>query len=310
MTVPDSIQLPADQGVTRVRVRNPLALPIQIAGFDPSEVTISPSSFSIDDQLVTFEATPNSPSRIDIALSYFDPSAGVSKIILPLTLVLYDFRLLPIKFHKLVDIARQAQIIPDQLKQIIEKANHILGRQTNVFIYPIEEDDTILHELVFNEDLGEVLEQGVAFNYGLDKIYQRLEQTSTANNCHHVFTWAAINPEGDKVAGHTWKSSVIPSDRFILSLQVVEGRDLTNSDDLDSCAQTLVHELGHWFILTYIGVADVVLCTSGTEHFEHGRCPDGDHRLFANLMGAGSDDFMITLNQAEVYVGYAPQVEE
>ena len=73
-------------------------------------------------------------SRINIALSYFNLLQD-SQIILPLTLVLYDFRLLPIKFHKLVDIPRQAQIIPDQLKQIVKRqTTYLAGKPTYSFI--------------------------------------------------------------------------------------------------------------------------------------------------------------------------------
>lgn len=309
--MPPSIHLPVSHGTTKIRVRNPRNLPVQITGYDPSEVTISPTSFSADNQIVTFEATENSPSspnnKIEIALSTLDPTTGASRTILPLTLVFYEFQMIPIKFHKLSDSVLSASITVTQFQQILDEANHILGRQTNVYIYAIEEDGVILHDLIFTEDLGSPLEQG------LDKIYQRLDQESTGDNCNQVFTWSAKDKLGNLVnAGRTWKSSLNPANYFVATLQVIENKDLTNATDLKECAQTLVHELGHWFTTRYISSFSDFLCTSGTEHFEHNDCPTGDHRLYGNIMAkfGSASNLKITLSQAEVYVKYAPQVEE
>lgn len=320
VTVPRWIHLPDNYGTTRIRVRNPRNLPIQITGYDPGEVTISPSSFSADNQIVTFEATQNSPSspdnKIEIALNYLDPSTGESRTILPLTLVFYEFQMIPIKFHKLSDSVRSALITVDQLEQILDHANHILGRQTNVYIYPVEDEDgVILHDLIFNEDLGAPLEGGTAFNYGLDKIYQRLDQESTGDNCHHVFTWLAKSSDGNLITGGlSWKSSWNPLNYFIATLQATEIRlkDPIESYALQECAQILIHELGHWFTTRYISSISDFLCTSGTEHFEHSDCPGGDHGLYANMMAkfGSATNIKITLNQAEVYIQYAPQVKE
>lgn len=314
ITVPSSIHLPDNYGSTRIRVCNPLNVPVQITGYDPNEVTIIPTNFSSHDQIITFQSTQNSPvspnNKINITFNYLDSSTGELRLILPITLVFYEFQMIPIKFHKLSDSLRTVSITYDQLEKIIDEANLLLGRQTNVYLYPIEENDIILHNLDFNqEDLGEVLEQDIVFNYGLDKIYTKLNEFSTENNCHHIFTWETVTTDN---TGYTWKSSLNPINRFLVTLQVIKDLDLTDSKVLQDCAQTLIHELGHWLSGTYISLADFILCASGAEHFRHDDCASGDHGLFANLMnpGSDSDSIKLTLDQAEVYVQYALQVEE
>jgi hypothetical protein len=309
VTVPSSVHLPLTHGTTKILVRNPLNLPIQITGYDPSQVSISPSSFSTDNVLVEFRATVNSPVRpnnkLDIALSYLDPVSNQSRAILPLTLVFYEFQMIPIKFHKLSDSVQSAQITAPQLEQILEQANHLLGRQTNVYINPVkDEDGVILHDLIFTEELENPLERGDLFNYGLDKIYQRLDEGSTGDNCHHVFAW--LMKIDDKLinGGYTWKSSDNPANFFIATAQATG--DLSDSYYLQRSAITLIHELGHWFVNRYIST---FFCTSGAEHFEHSDCPGGDHQLYENMMTKMGAGLMITINQAEVYVEYSPQLK-
>ncbi len=301
--------LPVDYGITGLRLLKPLPTPLTVAGFDSAHVLVEQMSLSDTEELISFQATPMSPDELIVTVTTLDPDTGASIDIMRLNLVFLEFKQIPIRFHQLSDNFRTANINDAQLRQVVEIANYILGRQANVYIAPVEENGVVLHPLPFEDDLGEVLEAGTVWSYGLDKVHKHITDTPEYGDCNFVFSWE-LREEGT-LLGESFHPKPDLGQLWRVNFVNVAAVDPSYEGDLFSVAETVVHELGHWISLSFIGDARDFFCTGGAEHFAHDTCTNGDHRLCGNLMAPGKSPNrgrLISVEQARIYNRYADQV--
>lgn len=298
-----NLPLRPDHWLTRLKISNPLGLQITI-GFQPAEVNVTPASFSAPEQVVEISATAGSPPETDIEIT--TPDGTVAQ---KLRLVFLGFQTAAVKFYKLRDTNANhtTSMTESKLRDVLAYANEILGRQTSVYISPIEENSSILHDLLYAGDLGDPITTGGPGISGAEDLYDQVAGTSQTENLKVVFVWD--EEISSSSIGINYRPGGWGYPNYVLIMIDTQASTGYNADVKD-VAQTLVHEVGHWFAQVFItwgqGTPE---CGGLDKHFSHGKCLGGNWSLLGNLMTSkGSENVLITIEQATVYNDYAAQI--
>lgn len=305
-------ELPADHGITGLLVHKSSPLPIIVGDFNPNEVIVDQISLSDTEELVTFQATPASPESLPITVTTLDQDTGASIQIMEFQLAFFEFKKLPIRFHQLSDQfsggTRTVNILPSDLPEVIRIANYILGRQANVYLSVIANDQNVtLEPLHFNEDLGFPLDVN---GDSVTTICNQIWATPSTADCHVIFTWDLVKA-GGPLRGQTIRPPS-PALKPIILL-TVHFPPLTmppTKQDFTDVGFVLVHELGHWISMRFLERTRI--CAGDDKHFDHDACSSGHTTLYLNLMAAGesaNSGKQISLEQAKIYNLYASQVQ-
>ena len=303
-----------------LKISNPLGLQITIIERIPTELTISPTTFSGHDQVVDIVIPQNLPPEDveHIAQPEFDLITEDGALVQTVILTLLDPQPIPVRFFNLLDNNLQTATNMDETKlvEVIAYANRILGQQANVFINPVVIENKTLHDLQFNGNLGNPIKESWPGFSGAEDIHDQLAAVSQTENLNVVFVWdsnvkndVGITYRGPKDVGLLHKR-----DYFMVMIDTES--DGTYDASAKDTAEVLVHEIGHWFSSTFIFLPiesilfDEDACTGSLQHFNHDDCPDGHWSLYNNLMAPykGEDKLFITIDQAKVYNTYAPEV--
>lgn len=297
INIPNLILRP-DHFLVRLRVSNPLQVQVNIGGFAPEEVSISPTSFTASQQIVEISATPNSPEQKSIEISTADGT-----VVHQLDLHFLTFYAVPVKFYKLNDSNNNhiTLMTDTKLRDVLSYANEILGRQTNVYLYPVEENGLILHDFNFGYDLGNPIREGGMGFTGVEDLYDEFAFSRQSENLHVIFVWDT-DQKGEN--GITYRPSGwgYPD---IAMIMIDTHPTPGNKADVPAIAQILVHEIGHWIANVFVlwrKDGDQEDCTGGYEHFAHDGCKGGNWSIPGNLMApTGNENILITLEQAALY---------
>jgi hypothetical protein len=215
-----------------------------------------------------------------------------------------DFHAIPVRFYKLLNLDHVTQMDEQKLRDVIAYANEILGRQTNVYIYPVEEDGIILQPFAYTDgDLGDpILEHWVGGTDGVEDIWDQMAPSTNLENIKVIFVW---NEEVEESVGVTYYPGT--GKYCLITLIDTQPEDNVFDGSVSYIAKILVHELGHWFSKTCIlwqrGFGS---CTHGDQHFRHGTtCETGDFQFSGNIMTSEPRKLWITKEQASVYNTYA-----
>jgi len=296
---------------TKLKISNPMAQTITIDGFDPAEVSFS---------LLTADNAAETTFKV---CSQTLPQGIIERVVQvkangtvvhELKLAFLDFYSFPVKFYKLDDTNPnnpQTSMDETKLREIIACANEILGRQSNVYLYPVKEGEVILHDFTFDGDLKDPIYGGDESRNGVRDVYNAFTALSPQlENIKVVFVW---DEEIEPSLGVTY-APVITAWEFILidTLVFPAVRSLLSTPRLvPQLARTLVHELGHWFSNTFLLIKQgLPPCSDRHKHFDHAvsapfedktGCPGGDWEFSSNLMTAGETNMLITADQASVF---------
>ncbi|MCF6154505.1 MAG: hypothetical protein E3K36_04470 [Candidatus Brocadia sp.] len=286
-----------DHWVTKLKVSNPLGLTIQIV-HESAAVNVFLVPSSTTEQVVQFSATPNSPGETIVNII----AGETGETICDLNLTFLDFHAVPVKFYKLIDTSYsnyQTDMDEPKLREVVAYANEILGRQTNVYIYPVEESGVILHDHHVGGLLGDPITS-------LEAVIIDFFLLNQFKNINVVFVWNLETAGTAETLGvcYAWEEADIAA----IMIDTKHPNYVTN---VPALAKTLVHELGHWFSDVFIFFpnrkAGLPLCSGSHIHFKHG-CPGGDWGFYSNMMYVGRNGLFITLNQTEVFNGHADDV--
>lgn len=271
----------SDHGETRLRLRNPLGLPIKfqfpvgLVDVSAEGKPITPDDqFSDPEKIISVRATPTSPVHITLSVTTADPNV----VILQLQVKFFDFKWIPVRFHLLYDDVRtleqvRGQVTETQVRNAVKKANYILTRQANVYLVPVEDEPGIsLQGLGLPGNLGDPLEWSDDPFSPAGSVNQTLKVTYDNKGCHVVIAWSLHSP-GNEDHGY------VVYDRNTLNFATIFLNYLTLSG-------VLVHELFHWFSLQFHGLSKVEACSGGAEHINHD-CKNGDTTSYFNIMAAG-----------------------
>ena len=308
---------------TKLKISNPTAQTITIDGFVPTEMSITPltNSTALEPifEISVLELPPNNVG-LDSRFININVNGTVAQV---LNVTFMDFHTVPIRFHKLIDkdpatgnVLHQADMDSAKLEEVLAYANQILGRQTNVYLYPVAEGETILHDFVFDFDLGDPIRKGSANTKGTQDIYQACLPTPF-EAIKVIFVWdqevgesvgVTIFPDSNSWGMILVDTSVYPAIRSLGA----------TPRSVPQMAKTLVHELGHWFAVTFESVkGGFPPCTHGQDHFDHftrtqgienAGCDGGDWSFYGNVMQGGETPIFITFEQAIVYYSNASSV--
>ncbi|MCF6154506.1 MAG: hypothetical protein E3K36_04475 [Candidatus Brocadia sp.] len=299
--------------VTKLKIHNPLGLTVTIEGFNAAEVSINPfENIVATQQIVEVRASETLfPGNTERKIQVKADGALVHEIVL----TFLDFHAVPVKFYKLSDtdpnnqtVIHQANIDEQKLREVIAYANEILGRQTNVYVYPVEQNFDgsiiILHEIVFFGDLGDPISKADVRRVADDFFFM-----NQPYNIHAIFAWNQEATENN--SGVTTYS-----DDANLAIILVDTEGPQQSSTYLGWGTTLVHELGHWFSNIFSRVPNLENglpeCTGSFIYFDHPGdlyegCPGGDWSFNNNLM-ASAGGLLITFEQAKVFNENAHQV--
>ena len=308
---------------TKLKISNPTAQTITIDGFVPTEITITPltSSTALEPifEISVLELPPNNIG-LDTRFININVNGTVAQV---LNVTFMDFHTVPIRFHKLIDkdpvtgnVLHQADMDSSKLDEVLAYANQILGRQTNVYLYPVAEGETILHDFVFDFSLGDPIRTGSANTKGAFDIYQACLPTPL-ESIKVIFVWDQEVGESVGVTfspdSNSWRMIMVDTSVYpaIRSLG-------PTPRTVPQMAKTLVHELGHWFAGTFESLkGGFPPCTHGQDHFDHftrtlgienAGCDGGAWTFYLNLMQSGEASIFITFEQAIVYYDNASSV--
>ena len=303
-SLPPNLILRPDHYVTRLKIFNPFNLQINIHGNIPVGVSITstPAIFSATEQVIEISAT------VDLALgtteTLLEISTGDGALIHELTLKYLAFKSFPIKFWKISDqkINHITQIDETQLLEVISMANDILGRQANVFIYPIAENLIKLHDFVYEGDLGDI----ITFT-ALENMAELISNSIQGNEINILFVWQVNNDSNPRMAAANFMSG---------GNKLIVINTSGNSQQSFDMAMSMVHELGHWFseAFVYPGNGNTIACGGSDRHFSHWQpdvtgCPGGDWIFYENLMNTVGS-LLITKEQSLVFNTYADEIEQ
>jgi hypothetical protein len=294
-----------DHFITRLKISNPLELPVTIDGFDTAELIVSPTTFSDVEKVVELripESLPETTKEISIMIK----SNGDE--IQELMVTVFNMKLFLVTFHKLVDYDQQGNAIhqtlmdENKLREILAYANEILGRQSNTYIVPERDSEgNILRELRYEGDLGEVISDAKRDEL-VTKVYQEVS-ASDNTKANVIFIWNTTVPNGDADGITVARTETAEDHSGVFVNTNIPGRASTTG----RYAQTVVHELGHWLSQVFglfVSLANgTPSCDSPYIHFKHPRtdCVEvGDWSLYGNLMNPGGGWF-ISKNQADLY---------
>jgi hypothetical protein len=309
-----------DHFLTRLRVSNPLGLPIEIDGFDEAHIRISPVNFSAEEQIIELSAAENIPPGI------LETPMRISTdgdLICDLNLTFFEFRTFSVKFHRLTDYdnlgnsIHQADMDEAKLRDALIYANEIIGRQSNTWLVPVPTaEGGILHELPYNGNLGDMINESNS-----DLVTKQVfEQVSGSENkkANIIFVWNKQNSQnnlrGVTMPTITYEDTDNPSTKMIAYAAIMINTKAPNIPmGIKEYGQTIVHELGHWlsFVFEYFGNVEnsLPLCNGIVTDFTHepNGCAGGDWALYSNLMMNGGGYF-ISQNQAIAFNSNAIQV--
>jgi hypothetical protein len=168
--------------LTRLKISNPLSLPVTIEDFNENHVVISNTNFSTEEQIIELSAVANLPSDVTETSMKILTDGDLIHI---LNLTFFEFRTISVKFHKLTDYdeqgnpIHQADMDEARLRELLLYANEIIGRQTNTYIVPVPTaEGGILHELGFNGNIGDTIGEQKAG----EVTKQVFEQVSNSQN--------------------------------------------------------------------------------------------------------------------------------
>jgi len=235
-----------------------------------------------------------------------------------LTLTFMDFHAVPVKFFKMIDSQGLYQTEMDEakLREVIAYANEILGRQANVYMYPVEalvdQMPRILHDTTIFANTGFPLPVSEIEQYSED--FFVLYRPEYRNYINVIFVWnQAATGENTGVTDYPYDTQLA---LIYIDTQGTDGSLL----DVGVMADTLVHELGHWFAHTFSRVPNresnpsLPDCTGAFIHFNHDGndyegCAGGNWSLYGNLMTQrGGANVFITHEQANLFSDYAIRV--
>jgi hypothetical protein len=307
-----NLTLREDQKFTWLKISNPLGLTISIADVAP-EVSISPAVFQEKEQVLEIKLVGALPANFndEVTIRFIAQDAsGLSSEAFKLVLTFMDFHAVPIKFYQLFNAGHHTDIDEQKLREVISYANEILGRQTNVYIYPLEEEGVILHRFEYTDgDLGDPITASVVLPGfdGLEDVWQQMRSTVVRENIRVLFLW------DQETGGDAIGAAYTPPASTWWELIVIDTKEQATYDaSASQMAPVLVHELGHWFSTTFIywGSYTGFACSGEDKHFDHGECPGGDWTLHGNIMtpNSGPDKIWISYNQAKVFNTYAKDV--
>lgn len=240
---------------TKLSIQNPFELPVQINCSLSEGVNISPVNFNLMIQTVEFEANENLSSNLTegrIEVISEDGAANYS-VAQELMLSFMDFHAIPIKFFKLIENQQIHSTDMDEgkLHEVIAYANEILSSQTNVYIYPVEELVNEVSKIVHETKIS----AGVSpLSASLISIYSELFFVEYKQEYHDyinvIFVW-------DQAA--TGKNSGVTDYPYDSKLALIYLDTLHTDQNLEvhEIADTLVHELGHWFAHTFSRVPNL-----------------------------------------------------
>jgi hypothetical protein len=307
-----NITFRSDHWLVYLRVHNPLELEISIEGDIPPEVTVSPLQFHNSLQVVEVNITGDLPSTVREATMKImaQDSLGNASEATQIILTFMDFHVVPIRFYKLINLNYVTDMDEPKLREVIAYANEILGRQTNVYIQPIEEEGSILFPFAYTDgDLGDpIVEHDFGGSNGAEDIWQQMEVSSDQLQAKVLFVW---NQEAGESLGATYRPGGLPilSGKLWAMMMIDTQPEGTFVPSVAYLAKVLVHELGHWFSKTFIGWKNgLPECTNGDEHFRHDACTTGHWKLKGNIMTKEKDDLWITYEQSSVYNDFASGV--
>jgi hypothetical protein len=299
-----------DHWLCWLRIINPCGLALRTEGNIPFEVLVIPVSEDVHEQIFEISISGDLPETITEAVLKIIATdlSGVAYDTMEIKLLFRVFLDLPVRFYNLVNLNYITLMDEPKLNQVIAYANEILGRQTNVYIYPVGAQGSLVEPFEYTDgDLGDPITN---YDYlpgldGAEDIWQQMAATSEQTKPKVLFVWnqecgeslgAAFRPGG---LGLSWEMIMIDTQ--------AEGHYDASAAYI---AKILVHELGHWLATTFlIFIGGHAHCTYGDEHFRHGECTIGDWKLPGNLMDAARDNLKISANQASVYMDYSPAVQ-
>jgi hypothetical protein len=309
-----------DHFLTRLKVSNPLSLPIEIDGFNEAHISISPVNFSAEEQIIELSAAENIPP--DIMETPMKISTD-GDLICDLNLTFFEFRTFPVRFHILTDYDDQGNAIHQsdmdeaKLRDALIYANEIIGRQSNTYIVPVPTAaGGILHELRYDGNLGVIINKSNARKV----TKQVFEQVAGSQNkkANIIFVWniqySADDLRGVTIPTITHVDPDDPSTEMIAYASImINTKDPNVPMEPRDYGKTMVHELGHWFafVFGYFGNVEngLPVCNGIVTDFTHGpgECVGGDWGLYSNLMRHGGGYF-ISQNQAIAFNSNSIQV--
>lgn len=268
----------SDHGETRLRLRNPLELPIKLQ-FPLGLVDVSTEGnpltpddqFSDAEKIISFRATPSSPDHITLSVTTTD----LNVVILQLQIKFFEFKWNPVRFHLLYDDVRtleqvRQEINETQIRNVVKEVNYILTRQANVYLVPVENElGIILEELGLPGDLGQPLEWSDDPFSPVGQVNQLIKTIYENKGCHVVIAWT-LNAQNSEDAGYVVYDKYAPNFAAIFVNYLYIN-------------PVVLHELFHWFSILFHGLEKIVGCKEGAEHFNHD-CKLGDTTLYFNLM--------------------------
>ena len=309
--VPENPTFRDDHWVTLLNINNPLEVTIEIQGSIPG-LTITPRDFQAKNQIVEIKLDGILPDPIETTIQIVVKESTGNSTAFDLILRFLNFYAIPVRFYKLANMTYNVNIDEAKLSLVIAYANEILGRQANVYIYPIPVDENVvtpilLHPLAYIAgDLGDPILFPNLGGHGAEEVWSQMASLSVLENIKVVFIWDLKVPLGDDPVGSTL-SHPFEDERWkviMIETKVKGGFDATYS----YLAKILVHELGHWFAESFIvWKNNFPECSNGHEDFDHGQC-SGDWQMTGNIMTPERENLLITTDQADIYNKYAHEV--
>lgn len=305
--VSPEISFRADHWLVYFKISNPLGLAINIEGDLPEAIAITPRFFTEKHQVIEFNVAEELPSYIHECRITFTTTDewGQSLEAFQMDLSVMGFRTVPIHFCNLINMNYITRMDEGKLTKVMSLANEILGRQTNVYLYPVRSEAGLLDTISYTDgDLDDpIMEHNLGFYNGAEDLWQQISDFTNLQNLRIVFVWRQNLGES---VGVTYYPGGTFHKCLLVMINTVD--DGANSLKENFLAKILVHEIGHWFASTCIlWQRGFSTCTHGDEHFRHETC-SGHWQLRGNIMTKHENDLWITQEQALVYNGYAHEV--